>query len=166
LTTALISIAFVFGWLSALALAGGFLLHPFRNPYVVYVMPMAGIAAQAIGVAALYLVAGLPFWVSAASTFVCGTVATLTSHWLVPRPLGMYRNLFIVLFCASTVLTPISIGPTLTSGSPTMAMIGTDQFNYAQTADWLLAAPKFAVEVGRRRSRGCPIVWKLKGSRA
>jgi hypothetical protein len=133
----LTSIAFVFGTLVALSLAGGFLLYPFRKAYAVYLAPTAGLSCQAIGIGGLYLVGGLSFQLSATLTFAFTSVLTITADVLRPRPIRIYGELLAAMLCASVLLTPIGVGTTVLSGSPSIADLGTDAFNYAQAADWV-----------------------------
>jgi hypothetical protein len=132
----------------ALGVAGGWVLWEFRSPqrpYLWLAAPLAGVAALAGALVALYFGCRLPFgqallvsWLGLASaTLVC----LLRGVWRLPSLKEALIPLAAVA-CASAWATYACNWTSMREREPTLAMMhGSDIFGYAMAADWVAGHP-------------------------
>ncbi len=117
-------------------------MRPFKRPFGALMAPMAGIAVVSLGIAVGYGILGLPFSTAATLTVAGATALTIASALMPsadePRP----STQFCLLLTLAIAVLSVSVhcAATIKAGSPAIwAGGGTDQMNYAQTADWMRA---------------------------
>jgi hypothetical protein len=127
-----------------LAIAGGFILLPFRRtlPFVLLAAPLAGLICVVLGTALLYGFMGLS--VRASGGIALAVCATMTLAGIVIlRPRVNRRQLLWMLAAALIVMSAVTFGAEATTirlGQPAVLyMDGTDHLGYAQLGDWLTA---------------------------
>ena len=159
--------------MAALGLAGGWVLWSFRGPqrpYLWLAAPLAGIAALAGALVALYFGCRLPFGPALAVSWLGLAGATvgclLRSGWRRP---ALKEALFplAAVACASAWGTYACNWTAIREGEPTLAMMhGSDIFGYAMAADWLRAHPASEAPEPNRVFEMLPyILLHVEGSR-
>src|SRR5215469_10936761 len=137
---------FVVAMLAGLALAGGFVLLPFRRAlrFGLLGAPLAGILCMTLGVATFYTMGGWSLgrsiavsWLACSLT-TCVGLAVCRPRFRVAEVLGMLIAAAVVTAIAVRTNDAASIRYNTTA---LLYCDATDQLGYAQAADWLMANP-------------------------
>jgi hypothetical protein len=137
-------LAMTYAAIVVLAIAGGFILLPFRKtlPFVLLATPLAGLICVVLGTSVLYSFLGLS--VRASGGIALAVCATMTLIGIaILRPRGNRRQLLWMLAAAVIVVPAVTFGAEATTirvGQPALLYTdGTDHLGYAQMGDWLTA---------------------------
>lgn len=137
-------LAMTYAAIVVLAIAGGFVLLPFRKTlsFVLLAAPLAGLICVVLGTSLLYSFVGLS--VRASGGIALSVCATMTlAGILIVRPRGNRRRLLWMLSAALIVVAAVTFGAEATAirlGQPALLYTdGTDHLGYAQMGDWLTA---------------------------
>lgn len=127
-----------------LAVAGGFVLLPFRRPlpFALLAAPFAGLLCVVLGTSALYSAAGLSVRASGGIALATCTMLTFAGIAFL-RPRGNRWDLLSMLAAALVVAPAVMFATEATTirlRQPALLyMDGTDHLGYAQLGDWLRA---------------------------
>lgn len=135
---------FVLKMLFGFAVAGGFVLLPFRRSvrFALLAAPFAGLLSVTLGIAAFYGVGGLPVARAMVVSFsTC--IATALVSLVVCRPKIEPKDLLGMIACiaiVAAIATRSTDAATIRLHEPAILYCdGTDHIGYAQVADWLNA---------------------------